>query len=456
MMMMRPVLSTGEARRERANVRRWCGPWARTLLAFSLGVGLMAHAHAGEPRYRLGPEDKVRFKVFEWRASQDQVFEWKALNDDFTVSASGSLSLPLVGDVPVGGLSPEKVAQDVAERLRQRMGLATPPDVSIDVVQYRPFFVSGDVVHPGPYPYHPGLTVLQAVAIAGGISRSGDLGLARLSRELISGEGDMSQWAQEYDAGLARRARLQAEVSASTSISMPSEFANRSSQPAVTKVMEAETLIFDSHQRAFKTQSDALKELKAFLQKEWESLNAQLATIDTQMNLVNKELSDVSSLVEKGMVIAPRQLALQRSIAQIQGDRLSMQTSKLRVLEEISKADISLIQLRNTRITEAATELRETQMKLDELAKKSETGGKLLYLARATAPRGLAEGLQNGVLEPTYTLVRQAEKSTEPMQADEESEMQPGDTVKVTLPLPPNVPGDLTAAALSGAAAATR
>ena len=426
------------------------------MLALTVALGFAAPGHAGESRYRLGPEDKIRLKVFEWRASQDQVFEWKALNDEFTVSASGSLSLPLIGEVPVGGMAPETVARDVAERLRQRMGLTAPPDAAIDIVQYRPFFVSGDVVHPGPYPYHPGLTVLQAVAIAGGVPRSTDLGLARLSRELISGEGDLTQWAQQYDAGLARRARLQAEVSGADAITMPAEFANRRSQPSVVQAMQAETLIFESRQRAFTTQSAALRELRAFLEKETEGLNAQLLTIDTQMALINKELTGVTSLVDKGMVVAPRQMALQRSIAQTQGDRLSMQTNKLRVLEEISKTDIALIQLRNTRITDGSADLRETQLKLDELAQKSETGGKLLYLARATAPRQFADGSLKGIPEPTYALVRQSANVGAPAQVNETTEMQPGDTVKVTIPLPPTVPDDLQAAAFPIAEGTTR
>ena len=76
-----------------------------------------------------------------------------------------------------------------------------------------------------------------------------------------------------------------------------------------------------------------------FLAKGDREPDAAARTIDTQMGLINKELTDVSGLVDKGMVVAPRQLALQRSVAQIQGDRLSMQTNKLRVQEEISKAE---------------------------------------------------------------------------------------------------------------------
>jgi protein involved in polysaccharide export with SLBB domain len=52
-------------------------------IALILGV---AWSEAGAEDYRLGPQDRVRLKVYEWRASRDMIFEWTALNDQFTVS----------------------------------------------------------------------------------------------------------------------------------------------------------------------------------------------------------------------------------------------------------------------------------------------------------------------------------------------------------------------------------
>lgn len=452
---------TGTERSARASPRRRrarprtgtarCGLWAAALL-----LALAGPARADETVYRLGPEDKVRLKVFEWRASQDQVFEWKALNDDFIVSANGSLSVPLIGEVPVKGLAPEDAARDIGERLKKRMGLAAPPDTAIDIVQYRPFFVAGDVVHPGPYPFHPGLTVLEAVAIAGGIVKAGEAGLPRFGRDVISGEGELSQLAGEYDAAVARRARLQAEVGDLPAIAMPAEFATRASSPSVVRAMKAENQIFDARRRAFDTQTNALKELKSFLQKEAESLNAQLATIDTQTALINKELTGVSSLVEKGIAVAPRQMALERSIAQIQGDRLGMETNKLRVLGEISRTDIAMIELRNTRTTEASVELRDTQGKLDEIVVKTDTGTRLLYEARVTAPRLLADRSRKLLREPSYALVRRTDAGAETLTASDATDMAPGDTVKVTLPVPGSPTEELESTAASPGMATLR
>ena len=403
-------------------------------LTLSVGAPVAAWAQDGETVYRLGPEDKIRLKVFEWRPSQDEIFEWKALNDEFTVNAAGMLSVPLAGEIPVRGMPLDEVAHAIAERLRQRMNLTSPPYAAVDMVQYRPFYVAGDVIHPGPFPYHPGLTVLDAVATAGGVIRASDLGMIRIGREAISGEGELDQLAQQRDSLLVRRARLQAEAKGEHAFTNPPEIEGSSGRPDVSRLIQNETRILEARDHAFKTQSDALQELKVFLNKETDSLSAQLSTIDTQMQLINKELVGVTSLVEKGMAVAPRQLALERSVAQVQGDRLSMETNKLRVLEEISKTDIALVQLRDNRITDASIELRDTQVKLDEVASKSETTLKLLFETKVTAP-GLVTGrLRKGAMAPTYVVVRPGDDQTGERTISENAIVQPGDTVKVKLP----------------------
>ena len=410
------------------------------LCALCTGVPLGLAASPQEKQtgssYRLGPEDKVRLKVFEWRPATDEIFEWKALNDEFTVSADGTLPIPLAGRVNAAGLTPDAVAILVSEQLQSRLHLSAPPDASIDVVQYRPFFVAGDVARPGPYPFHPGLTVLEAVAVAGGIDTAGKSGLLRFDRDVISEEGELVQLGRDCDALFIRRARLQAEINAKETFETPAEIADGNASDFVRGMMQAEMKIFDARSRAFTAQTTALNELKTFLVKEGESLDAQLVTIDTQLALINKELTSVASLVEKGIAVAPRQLALERSVAQIQGDRLSMQTNKLRVQEETSKTDLSIIELRSNRVTEASIELRETELKIDAVMNKTVTGGKLLFDSKVTAPHLLDEYMSNSRNSPRYELVRDVDGHPVSITAAEDARVEPGDTIKVVLPIP--------------------
>jgi polysaccharide export outer membrane protein len=90
------------------------------------------------------------------------------LSGAFTIDAAGNVTLPLVGTVGARGRTTQGLAGVIENALRQ--SYLRDPDVTVQVTQYRPFFVLGEVGNPGQYPFVAGLTVQQAVAIAGGFT----------------------------------------------------------------------------------------------------------------------------------------------------------------------------------------------------------------------------------------------------------------------------------------------
>jgi len=385
--------------------------------------------------YKLGPQDRVRVKVFEWRASRDEVYEWKALNDEFVVGANGMLSLPLAGEIPAAGIETSELARTIAERLRVGMGLGRVPDASVEIVQFRPFYIIGHVDKPGEFPYRPGLTVLKALSIAGGLRRLGDQSLNRLERDAIASRGDLRVLTMHAHSLRVRRARLQAELNGAETMEPPRELAGRQNEPAVALLLQQERQIFDARREAFQTQMRALEQLKGYLEKEVVSLNAQIATEETQLKLVKKELDSVSALVDKGLAVAPRQLSLERTAAQIEGDRLRVGASLLRARQEISKTEIAILELRNKRANEVAVELRETQTKLDEIDRKADTAVQLIYEAEVIAPLSIAEQSRARRSRPIFSIARWTGGKLVEIAADETTPVQPGDTIKVELPL---------------------
>ena len=114
--------------------------------------------YADTAGYRLGAGDKMRVIVF---GEPD-------LSGEFFVDDAGSVDLPLIGDVQAGGATVSEFEQRVVARFSD--GYLRDPKVSIEVLNYRPFFIIGEVKNGGEYPYKGGLTVQDAVAIAGGYS----------------------------------------------------------------------------------------------------------------------------------------------------------------------------------------------------------------------------------------------------------------------------------------------
>ncbi|MEE9180926.1 MAG: polysaccharide biosynthesis/export family protein [Vicinamibacteria bacterium] len=110
--------------------------------------------------YRLGPEDVIEVRVFEL----DQ------LNRTVRVAGDGSMELPLIGSIPVNGLTPDDVADQVADRLRDRF--VQNPQVSVFVKEFHSQKVSllGAIRNPATYPLVGRRNLLQILADAGGLS----------------------------------------------------------------------------------------------------------------------------------------------------------------------------------------------------------------------------------------------------------------------------------------------
>ena len=100
------------------------------------------------------------------------VFGEPELSGEFVVASNGKVSLPLIGEVSASGLTVTQFQSQMELLLRD--GYLVSPKVSAEVLNYRPFFILGEVNSPGQYPYANGLTVLNAIATAGGFTYRGN------------------------------------------------------------------------------------------------------------------------------------------------------------------------------------------------------------------------------------------------------------------------------------------
>lgn len=115
-----------------------------------------AESPAQAQSYILGPSDRVRLKVY---GEAD-------ITGDYEIDSNGILSIPLAGQVNAAGLTTRELEKAVVKALSK--GLLRDPRVNVEVATYRPFYILGEVKRSGEYPYKAGLTVLDAVASAGG------------------------------------------------------------------------------------------------------------------------------------------------------------------------------------------------------------------------------------------------------------------------------------------------
>jgi protein involved in polysaccharide export with SLBB domain len=392
----------------------------------------LSPAHADASEYRFGSDDKLRLRIFEWRPSLDEVFGWEALNNDYTVGATGDLSLPLLGRVQAAGRSRDELAVQIGQQLSNTMGLGRPLTVAIEIIEYRPFYIAGRVANSGAFPYRPGLTVLQAVSIAGGL-RTGPGDLLEASRDIINTAGELNVLQMQRDDRKARLARLEAELAQSDRIEFPSELVDRREEPAVATLLMGEQLIFAARRDAYSAQMRALDQLKRNLGTELPSLRAQLRTVETQIRLIREELETVTTLLKSGLANEPRRLMLERELARMEGERLRVEASLLRAKQEISKAEISIVELRSQRAQEVTAALRESKAKLEEVGRKIQTTIELKRAVEGASPYVIQAGTSGRTAVPIYHIVRSTGDGMIELSADESTPVQPGDTVKVDI-----------------------
>ncbi len=111
-----------------------------------------------ESVYRLSVGDKLRVTVY---GHED-------LSGEFEIDATGSISLPLIGDIEATGETADELEVVVTDALRP--DYLKNPRVSVELIDFRPFYIFGEVKSPGSYPYSNGMTVISAVAVAGGFT----------------------------------------------------------------------------------------------------------------------------------------------------------------------------------------------------------------------------------------------------------------------------------------------
>ncbi len=151
--------------------------FALVLLGLSLGacstyykpVDEAFHKVLSEP-YTLDSGDRLRITVFDQRE----------LTNTYAVEKGGHISMPLIGSVPARGRTIKQLENSIAAGLRN--GYIRNPDVSVEVDRYRPFYIMGEVGNAGQYVYVPGMTVQNAIAIAGGYTARAEQANADITR----------------------------------------------------------------------------------------------------------------------------------------------------------------------------------------------------------------------------------------------------------------------------------
>lgn len=403
--------------------------WMAVVIALA-SLPLSAHAaeDAVTTNYFLGSQDRLMIRVQTLRRNVGEALSWPALNGEFSVGANGTLSLPILGEVKAEGLTTSDLGTLISNTLRERANLADMPSTSVEVVQYRPFFILGAVQKPGKYEFQPGLTVLQAVSTAQGLLRAEDLTSAQ--RDVVAAGGEFRLLGAQRISLEVKLARLEAEVAGEDRLTFPDALIERNYDPRVTQAMQDEALRFEARRNALSSELNTVVNSKTLFSRELTTLEEKLKALDQQVERTRKELGVVNDLIAKGVVAASRQLAAEAAHMQMESNRLDVQLALLRAQQSLARTERDLVELPAQYRKDALDELAQSRALLGENTEKLRTAERQLDGAELRAA-GAGSGETDSII--SYILTRKTASGHVTRTVAENDPLEAGDVLQVKL-----------------------
>jgi HlyD family secretion protein len=211
-------------------------------------------------------------------------------------------------------------------------------------------------------------------------------GQVLIQMDPVQTQASVDVWQAQYNTALADIARLQAQQAGSIEIHFPPELLNRQSDPQVAALLAGERALHSSTMMLYSSQANVLRSQAAQLGTQIQGMRAQMTSVDMQSGSIADELNGVRELNRYGYAPKTRVSALERSTAQLKGQKGSILSDIARAQQSIGSTQIQIAQLEEKRQTEAAAGIRQAQDKLAEAAPKLRATAESLFQTTVRAP----------------------------------------------------------------------
>lgn len=398
--------------------------------AFLAGIAVFASSQGClGAQYKLAPGDTVEVSI-------DGLPDQRSRGQ---IQTDGTIALPGVGTVEVGGLTPSEMQSRIETLLQSRVlrrrlpdgrdqtFVVKPGDVIASVLEYRPIYVSGDVLTPGQQVYRASMTVRQAVAVAGGFSllRARSTGVTDPADLLRDYQSLATEYVKEY----FHVVRISAELDGRDTFDqfVPSDISLPTS--VVDSVVRAEA-------ESLKTLQGDFHAERRFLEDAARKADAELVTLKEQhedevkgVQADEEELQRVTKLFGSGLLVSPRVTESRRAL--LLSSTRSLQTSVELMRLQRQRDDFVRQKERNAsqRTINLLKELNDSNVHLADLRLR------MLALSQKLQPLGGTGAVPVGTsdLHPEVTVVRRLGQRWDRISASVDFDVEPGDVIEVAL-----------------------
>jgi len=381
-------------------------------------------------RYELGPGDRLRVLFYE---RED-------LSGEFAVRPDGQLGLPLLGLFPAVGKDVSELEKDIVAAYVASTGRT--PRLLIDVVERRPFYVVGVVQKSGAYPYVPGMTVLQALALAGGTYRTTSADLPASSLSDVNREiSHLRQAEATLKRGIARAARLIAERDGKDLTTIPDQLLKLSNRAEAQSLIMAEKRILQARNADYNQRKESGVRIIGTINKEISELKAAQKQSEEKMRLNNLHLDDINTLYGKGLQRRSELLSLQALLATNEGELRDLGATIARSTRSLEQAQREQDSLDTTRRVAVEQQLADIDKEIAAAKIQAEAAKNVIEGITGVPAEIAAKGAET---ELVYTIVRGGGDRSTSITAEEATRIRPGDVIRVSVrpksPLEPASP----------------
>jgi protein involved in polysaccharide export with SLBB domain len=395
------------------------------------GVQLAIAAETDTPRVSPMAKSLEELPPIQVSSADRISLRFQGQNDmsgEYRISSDGTLSVPVIGRISVADKSFPQLEQMLSQRVTEVTG--HPIYVTAEVIAYRPVFVMGFVSKPGAIEWSPGLTVLQAMALAGGIYRapgqslsSGDLGTVEATRSLLVGREQQKQL-------LASLARLKAERAGDAQVEIPSELVKLAGEEEAKKRIHAQQALLETRRSGLEKKKAALQESTILASRELGGLNDQGARVEEQLRM-RRDLQDkITNLQKKGFVPKERELESEIKIAELEEKATNVAVARARVEGTTATLKQDSVTLETDR--EAALDAEIMKVEADLTKAGIEVNAAMQTYSKLAAEPAQVKGTSLPRMAIKYTIVRRDKSGEDRAVAQTSSYLRYGDVLLVS------------------------
>lgn len=376
----------------------------------SLTLALTFSMPVAAASYRLAAGDQIRVIVPE--APQ--------LSGTYLLGEDGGAAIPIGMPLPLEGMSIEQATDAIRQVLEKTL---VKPTVTVELAQMRPFFILGDVNNAGPYPARFQLTVMKAVAIAGGFKGQSDPYTATVTG--IRASESLQVAARQLLAARVERVRLQAELTGANGFDASGiEVAGTGPQDLATAV-ERETDIFETRKTGLRRQIEFLTREAGIRNDEITALSARIKATDTQLEALKQEISSTEDLVKKELILRQMIFQLRREESQVLSSNLQTAVLLNQARQAKTQLEIQMTNITRDRRLEVLGRIKDGAETIDRLSRQlSADRAVIVESENSTSPEN-----QSGV-QISYRITREDGTVLDNISSAMEA-VRPGDVVEV-------------------------